>query len=99
MRTAKNKSVLRIVVSPLAFVDRQKAVIERQGQKRHCGTEGLAVLALQAAVVLLQLLEVANELAVPFLPGVDVALKQGLGLVVPSVFGIPVGRLLDLCVR
>src|SRR5262245_28845908 len=95
--TAVNMShnATRIRITALAFVDWQKAIVECQGQEGHRRAEGAAELALPAAVVLLRLFELADELAVPFFPGRNVALEEGLGLVVARVFLIVAGRLLE----
>ena len=72
--------------TPSAFVDGQEPVIQRQGQQRQRRAERGPELAPEAAVGLLRLLELADEELVPLLPGLDVALEEGLGLVVAGVF-------------
>ena len=77
----------------LSFVDRQQPVVQRQSQQRQRGADGLPELPAKAAVVLLAGFQLPNQLLVPFFPGLDIALKQGLGLVVTSIFQIRRGLL------
>ena len=98
MRAIRNLEIVVASRTPSAspFVDRQEAVIERQGQQRQRRAELGAELPLEAAVGLLRLLELADQQLVPLLPGLDVALEQRLGLVVARVFEVAgPGRLLE----
>src|SRR5690242_14843320 len=71
--------------SGLAFINREEAIVQRQSQQRQAGAYRGAKLPLDAAVRVLNSLELPHEQRVPFFPGLDVALKQGLSLVITSV--------------
>ena len=70
------------------FVDRQETVVQCDRQKRHRRAVGRPLRTAEAAVRLLRLLELTNDQFVPFFPGLDVSLKEGLGLVVAFVLGV-----------
>src|SRR5262249_54237478 len=91
-RDSDRRFMLRI----LTFINRQETVVERETEQRHRCADRRTVLPLEAAVRRLRLLELADQKLVPFLPRLDVPLKQGLGLVVAGVFGPALlGRLFE----
>src|SRR5439155_18683976 len=67
------------------FVDRQESVIQCQCQERQRRTGCAPELARNAAVRLLSRLELLDKESIPFFPGLDVALKQRLRLVVTLI--------------
>ena len=59
----------------LALIDRQEAVIERERQERHGRAQRHPLITTEAAVGLLNLLELADQQFVLFLPGLEIGLK------------------------
>src|SRR5262245_20138096 len=69
-----------------AFVNGQESIIQRHGQQRHGRSDRRAKLTSETSVGLLSLFQLANQHLVPFLPRLDVPLKQRLGLVIALIF-------------
>ena len=69
----------------LSLVDRQEPVIQRYRQKSQ-RSGGRNELPLKVPLGQLSRLELANEEQVPFFPRLDIALKQGLCLIIAPIF-------------